>query len=202
MTWTFLAFPAIGALIGWCTNWLAVKMIFRPRRARHILGLRVQGLLPRRQGDLAENVAQTVEKDLISVEVIQEAVQDLVQGERVRRLLHERIDSLIEEQLASFGPMMKMFVSADVVAKIKTKIEEEVLTFVGTLSRELHADLEQHLDIHGMVKSKIEGFDLDRLEGIVFRIAAKEFRHIEVLGGVLGFLVGTAQAGLLWILEH
>ncbi|MEM7262745.1 MAG: DUF445 family protein [Planctomycetota bacterium] len=201
MTWTFIMFPLIGALIGWCTNWLAVKMIFRPRGPRTILGVKVQGLLPRRQSDLATSVAQTVEQDLISVEMIQQAVQDLVQGEKVRALLHTRIDSLIEDQLASFGPMMKMFVSGDLVSKIKVKIEEEVLQFVGTLSGELHADLEQHLDIHGMVKEKIEGFDLDRLEAIVFRIASKEFRHIEILGGVLGFLVGLVQAGLLWAIE-
>ncbi len=201
MTWTFLTFPIVGALIGWCTNWLAVKMIFRPRRPISILGIQVQGLLPRRQSDLAESVAQTVEKDLISIETIRESIQDLIGGDRVKVLLHERIDSLIDEQLKSFGPMMKMFVSDDIVAKIKSRIEDEVLTFVGTLSSELHTDLERHIDIHGMVRDKIEAFELSRLEEIVFRIASKEFRHIEVLGGVLGFMVGLAQAGLVWAIE-
>ena len=196
-----MIFPIVGATIGWCTNWLAVKMIFRPRRPRSFLGIRVQGLLPRRQSDLAESVAQTVEKDLISVELIQKTIQDLIEGGRVRDLLHQRVDALIDEQLKSFGPMMQAFVSEDLIATVKSKIEQEVLSFVRTLSGQLRTDLAQHIDIHEMVRSKIEGFEISQLEKIVFRIAAKEFRHIEFLGGVLGFFIGVAQAGLVWSIE-
>ncbi|MEM7166727.1 MAG: DUF445 family protein [Planctomycetota bacterium] len=190
----YIVLPLIGALIGWCTNWLAVKMIFRPRVERSFLGIRVQGLLPKRRGALAENVAGTVERNFISVEDIQQVVTGMVKGEKVRALLHERIDALIAEQMQRFGTMVKMFISDDLIAQLKTKIEDEVLTFVEGMSGEIQNGIAEHLDIHELVKSRIESFDMQRLEDIVFKIAAKELRHIEVLGGVLGFVVGLVEA--------
>ena len=77
---------------------------------------------------------------------------------------------------------------------MKQKIEDEVLKFVEGMSGEIKNGIAEHLDIHEMVKSRIEGFDMERLEEIVFRIAAKELKHIEILGGVLGFLVGLFEA--------
>jgi uncharacterized membrane protein YheB (UPF0754 family) len=50
---TWIAVPAIGGVIGWITNWIAVKMIFRPLRPIRLLGFRLHGLVPRRQADLA-----------------------------------------------------------------------------------------------------------------------------------------------------
>lgn len=195
--WIFLTLPLIGGIIGWATNWLAVRMIFRPRRPVRVLGLTFQGLLPRRRSDLAKSVAETVERDLISVEDVQRVVHDMVQGERVRTLLHERIDRLVAQQIEKLGPMVKMFVPGDLVATLKAKVEEEVLLFIENMSGELRQGISDRLDVHEMVRARIEGYDLDRLERIVNRIAAQELRHIEVLGGVLGVLIGLVEAGVL-----
>ncbi len=198
--WYLLIFPLIGAIIGWCTNWLAVKMIFRPRKPISILGLRLQGLLPRRRHELAMNVAETVERDLLSVDAIQKLIKSLVEGDQVRKLLHERIDTLISGQLANLGPFVGKFIPTEMIEKIKVKLEEEVLVFIEGLSEELHDGIAENLDIHDMVRSKIEGFDLERLEEIVSRIAAQELRHIEILGGVLGFMVGVVEVGIVALL--
>lgn len=195
--WLFVSLPLVGAAIGWCTNWLAVKMIFHPREQRRILGVPVQGVLPRRRSELAQKVADTVERDLISVEDIQKVVSGMVQGERVRKLLHERIDQLIAEQLQKLGSMVQMFVSDDLIASLKQKVESEVLRFIESMSGEIQAGIGQHLDVHQMVKERIEGFDMERLEQIVHKIAARELRHIEILGGFLGFTIGLIQAALI-----
>jgi uncharacterized membrane protein YheB (UPF0754 family) len=58
--WTWITIPAVGGFIGWSTNWLAVKMIFRPLRERRFLGIRVQGLVGRRQKELAAAIGRVV----------------------------------------------------------------------------------------------------------------------------------------------
>jgi uncharacterized membrane protein YheB (UPF0754 family) len=189
--------PAVGAAIGYGTNWLAVKMLFRPRSPRRVLGLPLQGLVPRRRAELADSVARAVEQELLSVEEIQGLVTRLAESEQVRALLHGRIDALIDEQLRSFGVLVRSFVTPELVARLKERIEREVVLFIEGLSIELHRGLGEHLDIHAMVRTRIEGFDLERLEELVHKIARKELRHIEALGGVLGAVIGVAQAGLL-----
>lgn len=193
----WILLPAVGAAIGYGTNWLAVKMLFRPKKPLRLPGLTLHGLVPRRQKDLAASVARTVEEEFISKEDIQKLVSTLAESDRVKDLLHERVDAMIQDQLNSFGPLVRTFVSKDLIESLKAKIEKEIVGFIGGMSEELHRGLGEHLDIHEMVRTRIESFDLDRLEEIVHSIAKKELRHIEVLGGVLGAMIGLAQAGLI-----
>ena len=62
----YCSLPVIAALIGWITNYIAVKMIFRPRHEIRFAGIRIMGLIPKRKHDLAIKIAETIEKELIS----------------------------------------------------------------------------------------------------------------------------------------
>ena len=64
LPWVML--PTVGALIGYGTNYLAVRMIFRPVRPVRILGFTLQGLVPRRQAELAASVGRVVGEHLLS----------------------------------------------------------------------------------------------------------------------------------------
>ena len=70
----FYSLPFVSALVGLGTNFLAVRMLFRPRKAFKILGFKIQGLIPRRQAELARKIAQTVEEELISHDDIERAL--------------------------------------------------------------------------------------------------------------------------------
>ena len=50
-----------------------------------------------------------------------------------------------------------------------------------------------------MIEDNIAAFDLERLEGIVNAVAKREFRTIEALGAVLGFVIGCLQVALFWV---
>jgi uncharacterized membrane protein YheB (UPF0754 family) len=51
-----------------------------------------------------------------------------------------------------------------------------------------------------MVEDKINSLDIAELEGMILDIASRELKHIELLGGVLGFLIGIIQGLLLLII--
>ena len=50
-----------------------------------------------------------------------------------------------------------------------------------------------------MIEEKINAFDLIKIEEITLKIAQRELKHIEVLGGVLGAIIGLLQGILLFI---
>lgn len=56
------------------------------------------------------------------------------------------------------------------------------------------------VDIEKMVEDKINSLDIAELEGMILDIASRELKHIELLGGVLGFLIGIIQGLLLLII--
>lgn len=68
-----VAGPAIGALIGYITNDIAVRMLFRPHRAWYIKGFHIPftpGIIPKERGRIAREVGKAVSENLISGEVL------------------------------------------------------------------------------------------------------------------------------------
>lgn len=67
--------PLIGAIIGYVTNALAIKMLFRPLKEVRLWGLRLPftpGILPRRRHELADNIGRMVERELLTPEIVRE----------------------------------------------------------------------------------------------------------------------------------
>ena len=100
--WYFLVPPIAGGIIGYFTNDLAIKMLFRPYRPL-FLGKQqlpfTPGLIPRNQGRLAQRVADTIMGSLLTPEEIQALARRLLQPERVQGA----ILWLLESSLAQFG---------------------------------------------------------------------------------------------------
>ena len=193
---TYCSLPLIAAAIGWLTNLIAVKMIFRPRREIRFLGIRVIGLIPKRKHDLAVKIAETIEKELIShkdiLAILRSEDFHLHAGEVIRR----KMDGFIAEKLAK-NPLIAMFVTSEMSAKFSGMIMEELRKEMPGLIDSLFTAVEQKINFRKIIQTKIDEFDVSRLESIVYAIAARELKAIELLGGVLGFAVGLAQLGII-----
>jgi len=184
--------PVISAFIGWITNYLAVKMIFRPRKEIRILGLRIIGLIPKRKNDLAAKIAQTVETELISHRDIRAIIQTEEFHLQIGNVIKTKIDSLIQSRLAS-NPLLSMFVTPEIIAKLSDTLMDELNKEIPGVIDTLFHSVESRIDFQKIIKEKIEGFDLSKLEAIIYSIASKELKAIEIFGGVLGFVVGLVQ---------
>lgn len=55
-------------------------------------------------------------------------------------------------------------------------------------------------DVAALVEARLLALDLDELERLVYDVAGRELGYIEILGGVLGFVVGAAQLGLILLI--
>jgi uncharacterized membrane protein YheB (UPF0754 family) len=54
-------------------------------------------------------------------------------------------------------------------------------------------NLESEMDLEQMVTAKVAKFSSEKMESILVQIMSKEFRFVEIIGGVLGFLIGILQ---------
>jgi len=70
--------PLVGAVIGYVTNDIAIKMLFRPLKAVRIFGVRVPftpGILPRQRHKLADNIGRMVERELITEGILRQRLR-------------------------------------------------------------------------------------------------------------------------------
>jgi uncharacterized membrane protein YheB (UPF0754 family) len=99
--WLFVGPPIAGGIIGYFTNDLAIKMLFRPYRAFYLAGRQLPftpGLIPRNQERLAKRVSNTIMESLLTPEELQNLARRLLQPERVQKgilwLLRMALDQL------------------------------------------------------------------------------------------------------------
>ena len=82
-----MAPPIVGGVIGYFTNDIAIKMLFRPYRARYIGQRQIPftpGLIPRNQERLAKRVSDTIMGSLLTPEELQNLARRLLQVDRVQ----------------------------------------------------------------------------------------------------------------------
>lgn len=124
--WTWLTIPAIGGLIGWSTNWLAVKMIFRPIKKRRILGLfPVQGLIGRRQPELAKAIGRVVGNHLVEHKDVVKGLNKLDFGGILGNVLDSGLGPKIQELRGL--PLIGGFLTEERVQGLKQSIVDSVM---------------------------------------------------------------------------
>ena len=190
--------PVIAALIGWITNYLAIKMLFHPRKEIKILGLfSLQGVFPKRQKDLANKLGNIVSNELFSMDDVKSHLIESAHSPETRQLIESKIDIFLRDKLPAAVPMVAMFMNSDLADKIKKSLAQSLSEAIPNLVDMLGEKLDDAVDIHEIVRKKVESFSSDKLEEILFSIMAKEFRFIEVIGAALGFLIGVIQVALI-----
>ncbi|MEW6379142.1 MAG: DUF445 family protein [bacterium] len=189
--------PFISALIGWFTNYLAVRMIFHPYQPVGFGPLKIQGLVPKRREELAASIGKTVSNHLISHADIAESLKSVQVIESFRQLIDQKVQELIDRKILSLNPMISAFIGTETKAKIRTAIVSEMILMLPDLAERFAAGLEAHLDMQALVTDRIRSFELEKLEQIILEISSRELKAIEIYGGVLGFMIGLIQVGLI-----
>ncbi|HEX6971087.1 MAG TPA: DUF445 family protein, partial [Limnochordia bacterium] len=191
--------PLAGALIGWLTNRIAIRMLFRPRRPWGWQGTPfvLQGLLPRRRAAIARAIAAAVEEHLLPIERLIE--QSDLPG--LRAELMALIRRHAGERLAAGWPrLLPPPLREAMIEYLRAWIDAESDRLLEELSERLPGLLKERLRIGALVEAELGRLDLDAFERLVVTVAGRELRHIEILGGVLGFVIGLCQAALsVWM---
>ncbi|MGI9950958.1 DUF445 family protein [Moorellaceae bacterium AZ2] len=186
---SWIVIPLLGAFIGWITNVLAIRLLFRPRRPYKFFFWILQGLIPKRRSEIASSVAAVVDKDLLPPEELLNRLKTSDMGQRVVTVIVELVRQRIEERFPSFlPPAWKQALSHT----LEEVIRREVPVFLKRLEEEFWLTSCQY-SLGAIVAEKLNGLDLEKVEELVVKVAARELRYIELLGGLLGLVIGVIQ---------
>lgn len=186
----------IGAMIGWITNYVAIKMLFRPYKEINFGLFKIQGLIPKRKHEIAVSIADTVQKELISLKDVTSSLDGEELEIRMGNMIDKILDAKLEGELVKKFPMLAMFMSDDMLRKIKSMIKTSILENKDTIIEMFSNYLEEKVDFREIIIKNVDGFSLEKLEDITYSLAKKELKHIEVVGAVLGGIIGFFQFGV------
>ncbi|SCH99309.1 MULTISPECIES: DUF445 domain-containing protein [unclassified Romboutsia] len=182
---------SIGGVIGYITNVLAIKLIFRPIQPIKIpiLNFEIIGLIPKRRNEISKNIGEIIQDEFLSMDEILESIMTENDKEKIIEYIKEKINNIAQEKM-SFVPFP---IRGMIEGYIMDAVDSEVRVAINELSEEMINKAKERINIQEMVETKINELDLYELEDLIIRVAKKELKHIEVLGLILGFLIGIIQ---------
>jgi len=195
-----LVIPIISAFIGWFTNWIAIKMLFHPKEPKRILGLTFHGIFPKRQKIFAEKLGKMISVEFLSYEDIEEKMANPKNLEKLMPLIGAHVDNFLKNKLSDEMPFLSLFIGDKTIKSLKKTFMQELEILFPQLMKSYAGHLQEELDLEKIVTEKVSAFSSDKLEDILYQIMSKEFRFVEILGGIIGFIIGIIQVMITYFL--
>ncbi|MBQ0815287.1 MAG: hypothetical protein KBT82_14120 [Marinobacter sp.] len=206
--WQYLSIPVIAALIGWTTNWLAIKMTFFPLEfvgKPPLLGW--QGIIPSKARKMA---AISVDATISKIGTVREIFQQIDPRVLATHVVHSvdlRIEEYVDELMLREHPTFWENLPASARKMVYDRVRKSTPKLVDNLVDDISDNVEDLLDIKGMVIERLAA-DKQLLNRIFLECGDAEFRFIVNSGFYFGFLFGLIQMAVWyfyqswWVLHY
>ena len=175
-----LLFPIICGVIGYLTNLVAVKMIFRPYERVSFMGIGFQGVLAKHQEHFARMLAEIIVKDLVSAG---DLVEELGKPEAVDQLegaAKAMAKSLVEELRETLPQPKQAMLGDATVDALMGQVASAMRAEVPTIIAHLRAEADKRLDLEEIVAQKLIALGAEGLESVIYEISRRELVFIEI----------------------
>lgn len=183
----------LAAFTGWVTTWIAIKMLFHPRKPIKVFGITIQGIFPKNQRLIAEKLGQVVSNEFLSFDEIEAKVTNPENLQKLRPDIEGHIDNFLRNKLKDVFPMLSMMMGEKTILQLKEAFLLELESLFPVLMKSYMNKLQHDLNLEKIVTEKVANFSSGKLEDILNQITKKEFQFLEVIGGVFGLIIGIAQ---------
>jgi uncharacterized membrane protein YheB (UPF0754 family) len=199
--WLLIIIPVTSAFIGWVTNRLAVKMLFRPKKPVRVFGITIQGIFPKRQPQFAQQIGALVSRELVSFNEIESKLTSEENIKKIMPVAEEHVDDFLRNKLKVAFPMIGMLIGEKTIGTLKEIFMKELETIFPVIIKGYVKNLQNDLDLEHMVATKIANLSADKLETAMYEGLKKELRAAALLFGLLGFVIGLVQVAVVYILQ-
>jgi len=194
--WTL---PAIGFLVGSLTNWIALKIIFSPIDPVDLYCYSCQGLFLKRQAEVAGEYGRVVSKHVLNARNI---IASIISGPTTDRLI-EMVYKHVQTACDSFTGVPDSIINLAIGQEKYHLIKQQVCDrFIVALPQCMAQDdllriekyTEQALGMEQLLKTKMTELSALDFERLLHPVFEEDEWKLVLLGGVLGIVVGIAQA--------
>lgn len=169
--------PVVGAFIGYITNKVAIKMLFRPLQAWRVFGIKVPmtpGVIPSKRYELAENMGEMVGDHLLTSKEIGHALTQKGFQNHLYTLIEDRVGALLHRDIGPISSVIppKFNIYFDIASRtVKFQVKESIHNFIQSpaFAQKVEESLEKRLNhfLEREVGSVLTGRERENFYGFV-----------------------------------
>lgn len=185
--------PFFGILVGFATNWIALRIIFQPLNPKKIGPFILHGLFLKRQSEVADIWCEIVTEEIITIRNI---INDMLTGphsEYTQRIIRKHIRSVVDEAVGITKPLIQFTVGVKEFMKIKETATEKAIFATTTAFDDPVFNKDRAKVVKSMIQSRMEALSSEEFQYLLRPAFQEDELKLIILGAVLGFGAGIAQ---------
>lgn len=185
--------PAGGLAVGYLTNWIAIKIIFEPKRPIHFLGMTFQGMFLKRQKEVSRVYSDIIEQKLINAQNITDIVLHGSGSEQILELIELHVNDAIERYVAIAQPYFALGVGSQKYFKMKQLAVEHIFNSSDKYLMYAHEYANKALMVGDDLCERMQALSPEEFEGVLRPAYQADEWKLILVGAMLGMLAGFGQ---------
>ena len=198
LTHSPIIMPVFGLFTGWFTDWLALKMIFYPKKPTLYFGvISWQGLFIKRRQQVAAEYGALIATEILTPKNILEFVLTGPLSDRLYEMVNRTIKKTIDNQVGLAKPLVILTLGGEKYQELKHSASLKIIERLPDTLKNVETYVGNALDIKNTIVSKMQQLTEEEFEGVLRPAFQQDAWILITVGAVLGFLVGEMQVFLM-----
>ncbi|MDT0496421.1 DUF445 domain-containing protein [Algiphilus sp. W345] len=190
--------PVFGGLTGWFSDWLALKLVFRPKQPTRYLGLFTwQGLFLQHRHEVAASYARMIAQRVLTPAAILDAVLSGPLSDRLYAMIQREISDATDREAGLAQPFVVSAIGTQRFLDIKRAVTDQVLRLLPEAMSHAEPYVAEALDLEKLLTEKMRGLSADEFEALLRPAFQQDEWILIAVGAALGFLVGEIQVHVM-----
>lgn len=185
--------PLFGVLVGYFTNFLALKLIFRPLNPIKIGKLQIQGMFIRRQVEVAQEYSKIVASKIITIENIFEYIIRGPGQKKLEQIVQKQIEYTINEAAGIIRSLVEISTGSKLFLHIRNIACFRFMQELPMNIRHVFGYAENALDLEHILREKMIGLSAVEFEQFLRPVFKEDETTLIIIGALLGGIAGLLQ---------
>jgi uncharacterized membrane protein YheB (UPF0754 family) len=179
---------------------LLIVFLFRPQKPFTVLGIKIQGIIPCYRKQLIQQVGAWINTQAIPNLKLEEKLTAPGNLEQLMPIIETHIDDFLRNKLAKEMPMISMFISDKLIAKLKETFMQEIAQLLPKLLGSFAGQLQQKADATLFLYQLSDNYPDHKIQSVFNITLQKEIAKGSIFSLLFGIVAGIVQVIILYFL--
>jgi uncharacterized membrane protein YheB (UPF0754 family) len=185
--------PLFGILVGYITNYLAIKLIFRPLNPIRIGKLVIQGMFIKRQVEVSTEYSRIVASKIITIENIFEYIIRGPGSENLKLIVQRQIEKTINDTAGLLKSLVEISTGSKLFIHIRNIACFRFMQELPMNIRHVFGYAENALNLEQILREKMIGLSTIEFEAFLRPVFKEDEFKLIIIGAILGGIAGIIQ---------
>lgn len=199
LTGSHLVLPIFGLITGGMTDWIALRMIFRPiEPGKRLFGIMPwQGLFHKLRDEVSRDYAKLLAKDIITPGAVLESLLTGPMSDKLFELIQDEIKATIDAEAGIMRPFVAMAIGGRKYQAMKLRSAEIVIEQMPEQAHLVEEYATDALDLENLAAERMQLLTALEYEELLRPAFRDDEKTVIAVGAIIGCVVGELQAVLL-----